>query len=55
MPFQIFEYELAGAYNEEFYSAYSGYYFINFGMGYWKVNVLVVVKNKLLFLNMIVC
>lgn len=28
LPFQVFVYELAGAYNEEFYSAYSGYYFI---------------------------
>lgn len=28
LPFKIFVYELAGAYNEEFYSAYSGYYFI---------------------------
>lgn len=32
LPFQVFVLELAGAYNEEFCTTCSGYYFINFGL-----------------------
>lgn len=49
LPFQVFVLELAGTYNEEFYTTRNGYYFINFGLAKSSWTCINLLKIEYLF------